>query len=114
MTAEQAKILCLFFHRFADLADETLTAFVEAEENQVSNATQVYSAKQPASRLMNKAEIADHLGVSVRTVSNLIKDGLPTVPLGQRRIQFNCEEVLLWAKNREVKRSGKAKLRAVS
>lgn len=113
MTAKQAKILGLFCYKFAELAAETLTAFAESEErsNQVSFALPPTNSEK---RFMNRKQIADRLGVSVRTVSELINEGLPTVPLGKRRIQFDCEEVLTWAKDRRIKERGKTKLRVVS
>ncbi len=116
MKVGQAKILKQFFHQFAELASETLTALVEVEkeEKQVSIATQSHRAAHPEKGFLNRKQIAERLGVSVRTVSELIKDGLPTIPLGKKRIQFDCEEVLSWAKNRRIKERGKTKLRVVS
>ena len=112
MNAAQAKILSQFFHQVANLAEHTLTAFVENEET-----TEQVLSLPPAhyeNRLLNRKEIAELLGVSVRTIGSLIKDGLPTVPLGKRRILFDYEEVLLWAKDKGIKGRGKNKLRAVS
>lgn len=116
MNAEQTKILMQFFHQFAELASKTLTAFVEVEkvEEQASMATFDNRAVRPEKRFVNRKEIAERLGVSVRTVGNLISDGLPIVPLGKRRVQFEVEEVLTWAKDRRIKGRGKPKLRVVS
>lgn len=116
MNAAQVKILKQFVHRFAELADETLTAFVELEpeEKQVSIATERQRAARPERKLLNKKEIAERLGVSVRTVSELQTEGMPTVALGTRRIQFDFEDVLIWAKGRKIKGRGKRKLRVVS
>jgi predicted DNA-binding transcriptional regulator AlpA len=116
MNAAQVKILKQFFHQFAELASETLTAFVEVEskEKQVSIATNLNRVAQPEKILLNKKEIAARLGVSARTVSELQTEGMPTVHLGKRRIQFNYEEVLIWLKGRKIKGRGKTKLRAVS
>jgi len=113
MTTKQAKILGLFFVKVAGLAAETLTEFAESEErsNQVSLSSPPTNSEN---RLLNRKEIAERLGVSVRTVSELINDGLPTVPLGKRRIQFDCEKVLNWAKNRRLEERGNTKLRVVS
>lgn len=116
MNAAQAEILKQCFHQFAKLAGETLTAFVEVEkeEKRVSNATLPAQTAKPKKGLVNRKEIAELLGVSVRTVSNLISDGLPTVPLGKKRVQFNYDEVLLWLKDRKIKGRAKPKLRVVS
>ncbi len=116
MNHAQAKILKQFVHRFAALADETLAAFVELgpEEKQVSIATERQRAARPERKLLNKKEIAERLGVSVRTVSELQTEGMPTVALGKRRIQFDFEDILIWAKGRKIKGRGKTKLRVVS
>ncbi len=116
MNAAQAKILKQFVHRFAELADETLTAFVkvESEDKKVSIATLPARLSKPEKSLLNRKEIAERLGVSVRTVGNLISDGLPTVPLGKKRVQFNYDEVLLWLKDKKIKGRAKPKLRVVS
>ena len=112
MNAEQAKILSQFFHQVANLAEHTLTAFVESEET----TKQVLALPPPNHKkgLYNRKEIAELLGVSVRTIGNLISDGLPTVSIGERRIQFKYEDVLNWLKDNEIKRRGKIKLRVVS
>lgn len=115
MNAEQTKILKQFFHQVAELASDALTAFVEIEreEKKVSIATFDNRAAHPEG-FMNRKEIAKFLGVSVRTVGDLITEGLPTIPLGKRRVQFDPEEVSVWAKDRRIKGRGKTKLRAVS
>ncbi len=111
MTAEQAKILGLFCYKIAELVAETLTAFAEKEPNE----NQVLSSPSPIiqKRFMNRKEVAEFLGVSVRTVANLIKDGLPTVHLCGR-IQFDSEKVASWTEERRIKERGKTKLRVVS
>ncbi len=113
MTAEQAKILGLFCYKFAELAAETLKAFAEKEptENQVLSLPSPITQK----RFMNRKEVAEFLGVSVRTVSKMIKeDNLPTASLGERRIQFDSEKVSTWANEQRIKGRGKTKLRVVS
>ena len=117
MTPEQAKILRQSFFKIAEVFSETLTAFIENEETPV----QIFPrSAMHENRLLNRKEIAERLGVSVRTVGNLIKEGLPTVPVGERRVLFDCEEVLTWAKDKrieeagKIEESGKTKLRAVS
>lgn len=124
MTSEQTKKLSSIVRRacdsakdlfdiFAQLADDALQVLSEPDEKRVSIATGNGQAAQPENRLLNREEIAEHLGVSVRTVGDLIKDGLPTIPLGKRRVQFDYEEVLTWAKDRRIKGVQKTNLRVV-
>ncbi len=115
MNAEQAEILKHFFRQVAELASDTLTAFVEVEkEDQVSNATQSHRVELSENRFLNRKEIADRLGVSVRHIGNLINEGLPTESVGQGRVLFDCEKVLTWIKDGRPKGRGKTKLRVVS
>ncbi len=115
MNSEQSEILKHFFRQVAELAGDTLTAFVEVgKEDQVSNATQTHRVELSGNRFLNRKEIADRLGVSVRHIGNLINEGLPTVPVGERRVLFNYEEVLTWIKDGRPKERGKIKLRVVS
>lgn len=116
MNAAQAKILKQFFNQFAELAIETLTAFVEAgtEEKQVSIATSTAQTAKPEKRFLNKKELAELFGVSVRKISDLQAQGLPIMSRFGRRIIFDREDVLIWAKDKEIKGRGKTKLRAVS
>lgn len=98
------------FHQVANLAEHTLTAFVENEETtkQVLSLPQVHYEN----RLLNKKQLAERLGISVRTVSDLQTEGLPTVNL-RKRVLFDYEEVLTWAKEKDVKNYRKNKLRVV-
>ncbi len=115
MNSEQAEILKHFFRQVAELANDTLTAFVEVGiEDQVSNSTQSHQVELSENKYLNRKEIADRLGVSVRHIGNLINEGLPTVPVGERRVLFDCEQVLTWIKNGRSKGRGKTKLRVVS
>lgn len=124
MTSEQARKLSSIFRQFCDaaknsidsfaqLADDALKVLSEPDTKQVSVATFDGRAAQLKNGLVNRKEIAELLGVCVRTVGNLIKDGLPTVPV-RGRLQFDCEEVLTWAKDRRIRERGKTKLRVVS
>ncbi len=113
MTTEQAKILGLFLVKVAGLAAETLTEFAESEKssNQVSSSSPPINSEK---RFMNREEVSEYLGVSVRTVSELIKEDLPIERLGKRRIQFDRQRVLSWLENRRFEERGKTKLRVVS
>lgn len=109
MTPEQAKILRQSLFKIAEVFSETLTVFVEKEEKPI----QTFS--RPAiheNRLLNQKQLAERLNVSARTISNLQNEGLPTVKLG-KRILFNYDDVLIWAKDKEIKGRRKTKLRVV-
>ena len=112
MNSKQAKILKQFFFQLAELASATVTAYAENDEKQVSIATLDKGANQSERRLLNKKELAERLGVSVRTISNLQIEGLPTVNFGKKRVQFNYEKVLAWleGQEKEVESSRKTKL----
>jgi excisionase family DNA binding protein len=109
MTIEQAKILSQFIFKFAQLANDTLMAYVEKEEKSISITTFNKQPVDSEKRLLNKKELAERLGVSVRTISSLQKEGLPTVQFGKKRVQFNYDKVLAWLE-REVEISRKTKL----
>ena len=114
MTPKQTKILSQFFNQFSELANQTSTAFVEAEEksDQVSIATLPVRNVQPERRLLNKSELADRLGICARTIGELQTEGMPTVKFG-KRVLFDYEDILEWAKNRHIKKRRKTNLRVV-
>jgi len=111
MTSEQVKILSQFFQQVAGLAGETLTAFVECEKPIEKVSPQRINNEK---RIIDRKELAERLGVSVRTISNLQNEGLPTIQRFGRRILFDYEDVLTWAKDKEIKGRRKNKLRVVS
>lgn len=124
MTIQQAQKLSSIVRRACDVAKDSIDSFAqltdcalqvlsEPEEKEVSIATFDNRAARPEG-FMNRKEIAKFLGVSVRTVGDLITEGLPTIPLGKRRIQFDPEEISVWAKDRRIKGHRKPKLRVVS
>jgi excisionase family DNA binding protein len=52
------------------------------------------SPEKPDFRLLNKAEVADKLRVSVQTVSRMVKTGeLPRIVVSARTIRFRPEDV---------------------
>lgn len=119
MTAEQAKKLSLIFRQvrdvvknsiddLADIAENALSVFVESETISRKELLPMTSE----SRLLNKTELAKRLGISVRKVSDLQTEGLPTVKLG-KRVLFDYEDVLIWAKDKKIKSRRKNKLRVV-
>lgn len=109
MTSKQEKILSQFFYQVAELAGQTLAAFVE-EEKPVER---ILLPSDHNTGLLNKKQIAERLGVSERTISNLQNEGLPVVPFGRKRVQFNYEKVLIWLEGREIKKRRKTNLRVV-
>lgn len=48
--------------------------------------------------LLNRAEVAALLNVSIRKVDTLATQGLPYILLGRRTARFDRDEVLAWAK----------------
>ncbi len=112
MNVEQAEILKQFFHQVAELASDTLAAFVEKEEKQVSIAAGHNRAAQPERELLNKQQLAKRLKISPRTISSLQSDGLPVVKIRTRTL-FDYEKVLLWIEMDEIKSGQKTKLRVV-
>ncbi len=97
--------------RYFDLAEQLLTVVV-ADQGRSSATAVSGGADGGGSRLLNKAELAKRLGVSTRTVSDLLSDGMPCVRLG-RRVQFDYEDVLTWAKGRQAKDQRTNRLRVV-
>lgn len=119
MTAEQAKKLGLIFRQvrdvvknsiddLADIAENALSVFVESENTTRRELPPVINEN----RLLDKTELAERLGISVRKVSDLQTEGLPTVKLG-KSVRFDYDEVLIWAKDRKIKSRRKNNLRVV-
>ncbi|MGI8555851.1 MAG: helix-turn-helix transcriptional regulator [Pyrinomonadaceae bacterium] len=107
-TSKQAKILSRFIYQVAEVAAETLTAFVD-EEKPIEKVLLPVSHEN---RLLNKRELAARLGVSVRSLDNLISDGLKPVRIG-KRVLFDYEKVLLWIEDQEIISRRKKNLRMV-
>lgn len=119
MTTEQAQKLRLIVRRMRDvvkhsidelteLAEAALTVFVEDKVT----SRKILPPVQNENRLLNKKEIAQRLGVSVRTISHLQTEGLPTQKIG-KRVLFNYEKVLLWLEGKKIKSRRKNNLRVV-
>lgn len=119
MTAEKAEKLCMIFRQVCEvlkdaldnleaIAENALTIFVDDESDRKTLPLSVAFEN----RLLNKKEIAERLGVSVRTISDLQNEGLPIVRL-RKRILFDYKEVLIWAKEKDLKSHRKNKLRVV-
>ena len=99
--------------QYFDLAEQLLA--IIADQPTCAAAIAVSGGAGPGGRerrLVNKSELAKRLGVSTRTVSDLLSDGMPCVRLG-RRVQFDYEDVLTWAKGRQAKDQRTNRLRVV-
>lgn len=120
MTLEQVKKLSLVVRQvrdvvkssideISDIAESALSIFIDSDQSN-TNLTSISNSNEK--RLLNKKEIANKLGISVRTLCDLQNEGLPTVKLG-KRVLFDYEEVLNWAKRKEIKSRRKNKFRVV-
>ena len=122
MTLEQQNSLKEIFRRnifslaelAANCADEVLVVLSStAQTQQVTFETQSrLIIQREQKRILTKKEIALFLSISERLVSDLINEGLPVIRNG-RTVRFDREEVLEWAKNRNIKRRRKNNLRVV-
>ncbi len=110
MTPEKAKIFSQYLHLAVGLGDELLKALVECEKPIEKVLPQ--TAKQEK-RFLNIKELAERFGVSERTISNLQNEGLPTIRKFGDRVLFDFEDVLIWAKDKEIKGRRTTKLRVV-
>lgn len=61
-----------------------------------SNSVHDKSGAPPA--FGDKRAVAAMLGMSVRSVDNLMGQGMPYMRLGTRRVRFDLEEVRTWLK----------------
>ena len=120
MTTERAKSLIHIFRQMREvvkdaidnleaIAENALMIFVDDETKQKI----LPSSVAIENRLLNQKELAERLGVCVRTISNLQSEGMPAVHLGKKRVQFDYEEVLIWAKDKNIKSRRKNNLRVV-
>lgn len=51
--------------------------------------------------LITKQQVAEELHCSVRHVERLLKEGLPFIPIGERKKLYSLQSVLNWMKSRE-------------
>jgi excisionase family DNA binding protein len=63
------------------------------------------AGQTPAPDYENKRQLAVRLGVSIRTVDNLLVRGLPHIKLSQRLIRFPRAAVDEWLAERQVRRA---------
>lgn len=50
--------------------------------------------------LLTKAELAQRLRVTGRTIDRYREEGLPTIPLSSRALRFDWDKVLAWLSDR--------------
>lgn len=62
-----------------------------------------------ATGLVTKKEVAEVLHCSIRHVERLLQEGLPFIPVGERKKLYSLASVLNWIKSRESCLSGKTK-----
>jgi phage terminase Nu1 subunit (DNA packaging protein) len=62
-----------------------------------------------ADELITKQEVAERLHVSTKQVERLLKEGLPFIPVGDRKKMYRVEAVMNWLRSRESCLSGKTK-----
>lgn len=63
------------------------------------------TGEAPSRDYENKRQLAARLGVSIRTVDNLLRRGLPHVKLTRRLTRFPCAAVDEWIAQRQVRRA---------
>lgn len=49
---------------------------------------------------LKKKEVAEHYGISVSTVNNYMKRGMPHYKIGSKLVRFNSEDVEKWLKEK--------------
>ena len=65
------------------------------------NASNVHALPAPEpERYVTRAELADLMGVSVRTVDRLVAAGMPSVTWGVRARRFKPSVAIAWARAR--------------
>lgn len=71
----------------------------------INNKLETSAAETPAPDYENKKQLAARLGVSVRTVDNLLKRGLPYCKLTRKLVRFPRVPVDAWLAERQVRRA---------
>jgi phage terminase Nu1 subunit (DNA packaging protein) len=56
---------------------------------------------QPPERYVSRKQLADIMGLSIRTVDRLVSLGLPSVTWGVRARRFLPSQAIAWARERE-------------
>ncbi len=77
-----------------------MTAHITAQTN-----AERTSGQAPQSEYENKRQLAMRLGVSVRTIDNLLVRGLPHLKLTRKLVRFPRAAVDEWLAGRQVRRA---------
>lgn len=64
------------------------------------NATVRGLAVPPQERYVSRAELAEMMGVSVKTIDRLVREGMPSTTWGMRTRRFLPSAALAWANAR--------------
>jgi excisionase family DNA binding protein len=119
MTVEQVKKLSVVFRQVREVVKDAVDNLESIAENALMIFVEDGTDRKalPSSvaieiGLLNKKQLAERLGVSVRTISELQNEGLPIVPFG-KSVRFEYQEVLIWAKQRKIPKGRKSNLRVV-
>lgn len=54
-------------------------------------------------RYLTRQQLADLMGVSLRTIDNLTREGMPSVTFGLRARRYLASRALAWARERETR-----------
>ena len=121
MTAEQSQKLIRITSNLAALGKRFIDdAFCQVEMaiRAIEDVTdspglsQTRHADKPIG-LVDRKRLAELLGISQRSISDLLNDGLPCIRLN-RSVRFDYEEVLVWFHNSKKERDRKRRLRVVA
>lgn len=58
------------------------------------------SATVAPDRYLTRAELADHLGVSTKTIDRMLREGLPCHRFGRRLVRLRLAEAEDWLESR--------------
>lgn len=60
---------------------------------------------QPVEHYVDRRQLANIMGVSVSTIDNMVRDGMPSVTWGRRMRRFQPSTALAWAQERPANQS---------
>jgi len=61
----------------------------------------VEGATSPPERYLNREQLAQLMGVSVKTIDRMVRDGMPSETWGLRSRRFLASRALAWACTRQ-------------
>ena len=105
---EASQVLHRSIDDLCEVAEKILTEFSETNGSPDNH---VFRTEPKC--LLTKEQLSKRLGICERLISSLINEGLPYISFETRK-QFDYDDVVSWAKNRNVEnRKSKTKLRVV-